>query len=256
MSGRYDNTVINRADENFVLQMGGFKTVSPQVPATVDGFTPIQAFAPITGVPAASIPGLSNTPGTVSLALSGGGGGTNRDSGTSSFFVNLASNTFLDNDFTVFASVPNMATVNTIMGLSQVDLTADPNFGVSPGNLAFSDVPLLASGDLVQITRAILIPKFVGDYNLFNNVDTADYIVWRKSLDTNPPGLTADGDLDGVVDPDDFHVWRHHMGAFPVLSTPSAGSGLGSGLSLPEPGTMILLGWSAAGIGWLAARRR
>jgi cyclophilin family peptidyl-prolyl cis-trans isomerase len=256
MSGRYDNTVINRADENFVLQMGTFKTASPQVPATVNGFTPIATFPPITGVPAASIPGLSNTPGTVSLALSGGSGGTNRDSGTSSFFVNLASNTFLDNDFTVFASVPNMTTVNTIMGLSQVDLTADPNFGVSPGNLAFSDVPLLANGNLVQITRAILIPKVVGDYNMFNNVDTADYIVWRASLATNPPGLSADGDLDGVVDPDDFQVWRHHMGAFPVLSTPMAGSGLGGGLSVPEPGAMILLAWLFASAAQLAARRR
>ena len=34
MSGRYDNTVINRADENFVLQMGAFTTASSQVPAT------------------------------------------------------------------------------------------------------------------------------------------------------------------------------------------------------------------------------
>jgi cyclophilin family peptidyl-prolyl cis-trans isomerase len=261
MTGRYDNTVINRADENFVLQMGGFKTSSPQVPTTVDGFTPIATFAPITGVPAASV-GLSNVPGTVSLALSGGPGGTNRNSGTSSFFINLNNNTSLDNDFTVFASVPNMTTVNTIMGLSQVDLTADPNFGVSPGNLAFSDVPLLANGNLVQITRAILIPKVVGDYNLFNNVDTADYIVWRRSVATNPPGLTADGNTDGVVDQADYQIWRNHMGAFPVLSGSSSGSGLGNGLgsgfSVPEPGALLLLSWLAiaAAISRRIARRR
>jgi cyclophilin family peptidyl-prolyl cis-trans isomerase len=255
MSGRYDNTVINRADENFVLQMGAFKTATPQVPATVSGFTPIQKFPTITGVPAASIP-LSHTPGTVSLALSGGAGGTDRNSGSNSFFINLAHNTFLDNDFTVFASVPNMTTVNTIMGLSQVDLTADPNFGVSPGNLAFSDVPLHANGNLVQITRAILIPNIVGDFNMFNSVDTADYIMWRSSLATNPPGLVADADLDGIVDHDDYQVWRHHMGAFPVLSAPAAGSGLGSGFSVPEPDTLFLLACLAAGFARLAARRR
>ena len=44
-------------------------------------------------------------------------GGTNQDGGTSSFFVNLTSNTFLDADFTVFAAIPDMTVVNQIMAL-------------------------------------------------------------------------------------------------------------------------------------------
>src|SRR3954463_4856305 len=63
LSGRHDDTVINRAatffGTPFVLQMGNFETASPAVPATENGFLPIQTFDPIQGVPARVV-GLSN----------------------------------------------------------------------------------------------------------------------------------------------------------------------------------------------------
>jgi cyclophilin family peptidyl-prolyl cis-trans isomerase len=155
-SGRYDGTVINRADEGFVLQMGVFSVVSPVLPSTISGFTLIQTFPPIEGKPAVDV-GLSNTLGQVGLALSGGPNGTNQDSGTSSFYVNLGNNSFLDNDFAVFAVVPDMTTVNSIMALSQIDLTAVPGFGAD--GLAFMDVPLLPNGNLVVISRAFVVPE-------------------------------------------------------------------------------------------------
>jgi cyclophilin family peptidyl-prolyl cis-trans isomerase len=157
-SGWYDGTVINRADENFVLQMGGFRTASPDVPDTVSGFLPIEAFAPVTGVPAAEV-GLSNTVGTIGLALSSSQGSANRNSGTSSFYINLRTNSTLDAEFAVFARVPDMTTISNIMSLSQVDLTTVPSFGAGPGNLAFSDVPLLSNGDLVIVSRAFVVPE-------------------------------------------------------------------------------------------------
>ncbi|HJQ80148.1 MAG TPA: peptidylprolyl isomerase [Lacipirellulaceae bacterium] len=157
-SGRYDGTVINRADENFVLQMGLYRTDGSEIPDTVSGFLPIEAFAPVMGVPALEV-GLSNTVGTVGLALTGGPQGTNLDSGTSSFFINLGNNSSLDDDFAVFARVPDMTTINNIMSLSQVDLTTDPDFGAGPVNLAFSDVPLLSNGDLVIVSRAFVVPE-------------------------------------------------------------------------------------------------
>jgi cyclophilin family peptidyl-prolyl cis-trans isomerase len=157
-SGRYDGTVINRADENFVLQLGSFRTASSEIPDTVSGFLPIEAFAPVTGVPAAEI-GLSNTAGTVGLALSSGPNGTNLDSGTSSFYINLRTNSSLDDDFAVYARVPDMTTINSIMSLSVVDLTTVPSFGASPGNLAFTDVPLMSDGDLVIVSRAFVVPE-------------------------------------------------------------------------------------------------
>jgi cyclophilin family peptidyl-prolyl cis-trans isomerase len=157
-SGRYDGTVINRADEDFVLQMGSFRTASSDVPDTAGGFLPIETFAPVMGVPAYEV-GLSNTVGTVGLALSSGPNGTNEDSGTSSFYINLGTNSSLDDDFAVFARVPDMTTISSIMSLSVVDLTTDPGFGTFPHNLAFTDVPLLANGDLVIVSRAFVVPE-------------------------------------------------------------------------------------------------
>jgi cyclophilin family peptidyl-prolyl cis-trans isomerase len=159
-SDSYRASWINRAaqnnGQNFVLQMGGFYSDTRRPAITIDSTRSIFAAPPVTGAP--GITGLSNTVGTVSFALSGNGqGGTNRDSGTSSFFVNLASNTFLDPDFTVFAMIPDMTTVNKIMGLTQVDKTQDPNFGAGSGNLAFSNIPLQDNGQQVFILRAFVI---------------------------------------------------------------------------------------------------
>jgi cyclophilin family peptidyl-prolyl cis-trans isomerase len=155
---RYHCSVINRAAEGFVVQTGGFKVRDADLPTTINGFMPVTTFDPVPGVPASTIGGLSNTLGTVALALPGDGmGGTDENAGTSSFFVNLTNNSFLDADFTVFAEVPDLTTINAIMGLDQVDLTLDPNFGAGPGNLGFTDVPLRPNGDLVIITRAFVI---------------------------------------------------------------------------------------------------
>lgn len=151
----YDTSWINRADTGFVLQMGGFHSHTKRPPATIDSTRPTDAFAPVQGEP--MITGLSNTVGTVALALPGGAGGTNQDGGTSSFFVNLTSNTFLDADFTVFAAISDMTVINQIMALDTVNRTTDPDFGAGPGNLAFSDVPVMDNGFQVFIKRAFVI---------------------------------------------------------------------------------------------------
>src|SRR4051812_2253286 len=84
---RYLGSWINRADTGFVLQMGGFFSHTRRPPPTIDSIHGVQNFGTIVeGEPAAENPGLSNTIGTVSLALSGGANGTNQDSGSSSFF--------------------------------------------------------------------------------------------------------------------------------------------------------------------------
>lgn len=155
---RYESCWINRADENFVLQMGGFYSHTKRPPLTIDSTRPVATFDPVQGEPASTISGLSNTIGTVSLALPGDGfGGTNQDAGTSSFFINLANNSFLDADFTVFAAIPDMTVVNQIMALMQVDRTTDPAFGAGPGNLGFTDVPVQSNGFQVFIDRAFVL---------------------------------------------------------------------------------------------------
>jgi cyclophilin family peptidyl-prolyl cis-trans isomerase len=159
-SNSYTGSWINRADvspsgDPFVLQMGGFYSHTKRPPLTIASTRPVATFPPITGAP--GIPGLSNTSGTVSLALPGGAGGTNRNGGTSSFFVNVGDNTNLDADFTVFGAISDMTVVNEIMELMRVDRTTDPMFGAGPGNLAFTDVPLQENGFQVFIKRAFVV---------------------------------------------------------------------------------------------------
>lgn len=155
---RYDGVWINRADEGFVLQLGGFYAHTRRPPPTIDSTRPVFSYGTIEGEPAAENIGLSNTSGTVAMALPGNPtGGTNQDGGSNSFFVNLSSNTFLDADFTVFAAIPDLTVVNQIMDLMKVDRTTEDLFGAGPGNLAFTDVPVQENGHQVFIDRAFVV---------------------------------------------------------------------------------------------------
>jgi cyclophilin family peptidyl-prolyl cis-trans isomerase len=91
------------------------------------------------------------------MALPGNSQGTDRNGGTSSFFINLGNNSGLDPNFTVFAAIPDMTVVNEIMALTQIDRTQDPFFGANPGDLTFEDVPVEDNGFQVFIKRAFVI---------------------------------------------------------------------------------------------------
>ena len=155
-TGRYDNTVIHRAQDDFVVQMGAFSSATPEPPADTSGFSSIATDPPVQGEPAQET-GLSNTVGTVALALPGNMFGTNQDGGTSSFFVNGRDNSFLDADFTVFGTVPDMTTINAIF--------AAPDFAGAASqygaNLTYSDMPLTSEGNLVMINAAYVVGQNV-----------------------------------------------------------------------------------------------
>jgi hypothetical protein len=83
---------------------------------------------------------------------------------------------------------------------------------------------------------SIVLSSFVavalpGDYNHNNVVDAADYALWRKTLGQSGTGLTADGNGNGQIDTGDYDIWRAHFGR----TSP------GSGESVPEPNTLLLL---------------
>ncbi len=255
LSGRYDDTVINRAARDqagfpFVLQMGSFETLSPAVPGTINGFQPIPKFDSIQGAPAQQY-GLSNSIGTVGLALRGDGfGGTDQNSGQSSFYINLIDNAYLDHDFAVFAQVANLTTVNTIMALPSIDLTLDPAFGADTNNFAFTEVPMLPNGNLVFIRKAFVVQNITnpkGDYNGNGKVDAADYVAWRNTQSTGimGGGLAGDGDENGLIDDRDYNIWRVHFGAVAV-----SGAGVAA---IPEPQTIWLV---AVGLVSSIIRRR
>ncbi len=64
-------------------------------------------------------------------------------------------------------------------------------------------------------------PALLGDYNMNQTVDAADYVLWRKTQGAPVAQYAgADGSGNGMVDPADYGVWRGHFGA--VLSTSAA----------------------------------
>ena len=162
-SGRYDMNLINRADygttagnptDDFVLQFGGFSTSTQTLPDAFADFSAVEAYDPVIvdsngdGEVDFNTDELLNLRGTVSLALSG----TNVNSGTSSFFVNVTDNASLDlTGFVPFAVVKDMSTVDLIMRLSQASLP--------DGSLASSNIPLINSANdlLVFVERAYVV---------------------------------------------------------------------------------------------------
>ena len=70
-----------------------------------------------------------------------------------------------------------------------------------------------------------------GDYNHNDVVDAADYVIWRKTLNSATK-LAADGSGNGTVDADDFGVWRGNFGSVYV------GSALSSAI-VPEPQSFL-----------------
>jgi len=152
-AGRYDLTVINRAAEDFVMQMGGFQLDTLVLPENFSDFPSVPTFDPVIvdadndGTVDFDVTGLLNTRGTVSLALS-----TDANTGTSSFFVNLGDNVSLDAGnlrFVPFATINNMATIDLITGLQQANL--------ADGGLGGDDVPLLDNNFLVYVERAFVL---------------------------------------------------------------------------------------------------
>jgi hypothetical protein len=75
-------------------------------------------------------------------------------------------------------------------------------------------------------------PGVNGDYNNNGTVDAADYVVWRNAgpTDTLPNDTTP-----GTVNSADYDLWKSRFGA-------NSGSGSLAGSTVPEPGTLFLLG--------------
>jgi hypothetical protein len=89
------------------------------------------------------------------------------------------------------------------------------------GGLQWNTSQLYTTGEL-----SVSLP---GDYNQNGTVDAADYVVWRKGLGT-------------TYTQTDYDVWRAHFG-----QTISSGAGAGGSAIVPEPATLVLMMFAAAG---------
>jgi beta-glucanase (GH16 family) len=112
-----------------------------------------------------------------------------------------------------------------------VNLAVGGDFGGDPnGTTIFPQTMLI---DYVRVWhRPTGLP---GDYNGDAQVDSEDYIAWRKSGGQSGIGLPADGSGNGTVGLEDYEVWRRSFG-----SSSSLGAGTSTALNIPEPHSAVL----------------
>jgi hypothetical protein len=110
------------------------------------------------------------------------------------------------------------AAASGMSGIPVYDQRGQPFTRVVDGNGAQG-----ARIDIGAFELQTISPVALGDFNRDGTVDAADYVAWRKTLNsTVSPFGGADGDGDGRVDQDDWFVWRAH---FRQVLTGGAGAG-------------------------------
>lgn len=198
--GDYKDTIFHRADDDWVIQGGGFKTNSTT-------FTNVSQFTAIpTDPPIQNEFKLSNVRGTVAMAKN-----SDPNSATSQFFVNLSDNTQLDlaanGAFTVFGKVLSMTTVEKIENLPINSSNAAP----------FKELPVGADGKLAVVSSI----QGLGDVTGVRFVDLNSNGV----QDSGEEGLAGaivydDADNDGIRDPTEASTITDNDGKYRLQLTP------------------------------------
>jgi hypothetical protein len=165
----------------------------------------------------------------------------------------LNSGTYTDADGLDFSSPNNAAgSVGALNGNSAGNRTVIPPFAITPttpiaANATFFIrwIPLNAAGnnDGLAIDDFSLgyfaPPGLSADYNSNSEVDSADYVVWRKLFNTAGPLPNDAGISPGIVNAADFAHWKKRFG---ISTIPFAGSASGlDSTGVPEPASGIFL---------------
>lgn len=244
-TGVYHNVLVNRADTGAtsglepLLQLGSFTTdttVLSDLAASSIGSPDTFDSVVVDEEPNGQVDFdfRSNTPGTVSLALSAG----NLNSGSASFFVNVGDNSSaLDpQGFVPFAFVEDLTTIDQIMAAPQVDI--GPQIGETPGGIAFADVPLAPDGSLIVIESVAVVSN--------DPVSFVDPLFSALGIDPpTPTEVETDGAALALLTTEP-----------PTLSSPGfveEQPALGA-TGVPEPGTAALV--LLAGLSAVARRQR
>lgn len=127
---------------------------------------------------------------------------------------------------------------------------------IREGEFLFTELPELDNGlfwhidygpttvTLKVLGQVIATP---GDYNDDGVVDAADYVVWRKFLNSPGVDLPNEGASEGSVASDDYDVWRANYGA--------GSGGHGSDAVVPEPCLAIMVQSGLLLFGVVTSRR-
>ena len=121
-----------------------------------------------------------------------------------------------------------VALLNSGVAHGTLDLKADGSFSYTPDvgfwgvdQFTYTAYDFLAASAPATVEITV---QLAGDYDNSGVVDANDYAVWRVNFGST--NVAADGNGDGIVDAVDYVVWRNNLGA----SMPIAGS-----LAVAEP---------------------
>jgi hypothetical protein len=129
---------------------------------------------------------------------------------------------------------------------AQIAPTAIGSFAANY-TLRFSDEDIAGAENNKDLTLSLTgTVVLAGDFNRDGNVDSADYIVWKKFNGTSTANFAgADADGNGLVDGADLDWWQQNFG---LVAAPGGGGSSG----VPEPAGAAML--VTAMIGLVVAR--
>lgn len=172
----YNNTLIQRAVHNFIVQGGGFYVDSQSAIDQITGRPTIPSEA-----------GIKNTRGTIAMALPASGPGN----ATGEWFFNVVDNAVLDDTsdggpFTVFGKVVgSLATVDAIEAAPQYDLSGSLGGG-------FQNVPTLPGTTSSQISiQDLVYTKTIAPIAIVAKKAGVDSILGLKIKNSNHGLVTA-----------------------------------------------------------------
>jgi hypothetical protein len=117
------------------------------------------------------------------------------------------------------------------------------------GSSATNQLALITGSGLLNVTTLPPPPGVPGDYNDDGTVDAADYVVWRKHENTNT--VLPNDPEGGVIDIDQFNIWRENFGM-----TEGAGGGSNASAAVPEPAAATLAIFAGCVLAVAAGQRR
>jgi len=187
-------------------------------------------------------------------------GGSLRSIGSGSTIVD---GKFPTQDHEIVLNRGTLEAMGTIIDDTTISLEDDPIFFTYPGEATIEIAEIASNGlsktfearvslpvddevDLEDQSATLTVLGQVnatqtftinfGDYNGDQQVDAADYNVWRDSLGATGAGQPADGNGDLVVDENDYQLWRDNWGIAAI-----SGSLVQPATTVPEPPSVLLL---------------
>ena len=93
---------------------------------------------------------------------------------------------------------------------------------------------------MAYLFEGAVVAGVPGDYNQNGVVDAADFVVWRKNEGTT--NVLANDPIGGMIGAAQYSIWIAHFG-----EPAGSGSAAGANTSVPEPATLAMLMFAAAG---------